>query len=158
MLNGSADLPEKINKYAESSTSPIELVAEPVVIEGGESAKNRWEHVEKIWSEINRCGLDRHSYVFTVGGGAFLDLTGFAASTAHRGIRLVRFPTTTLSQGDGGVGVKNGVNYFGKKNWVGSFGVPFGVVNDLEFLDFLPEREKRAGVIEAVKSRPHQGC
>lgn len=42
----------------------------------------------------------------------------FAASTAHRGIRHVRFPTTTLSQGDGGVGVKNGVNYFGKKNWL----------------------------------------
>ena len=67
-------------------------------------------------------------------GGAALDLVGFAASTAHRGIRLVRFPTTTLSQGDGGVGVKNGINYFGKKNWVGTFSVPYAVVNDFHFL------------------------
>ncbi|MGI9244786.1 MAG: 3-dehydroquinate synthase, partial [Verrucomicrobiales bacterium] len=58
---------------------------------------------------------------------------------------------TTLSQGDGGVGVKNGVNYFGKKNWVGSFTVPHAVVNDSEFLRSLPEKERRAGVIEAIK-------
>ncbi len=72
-------------------------------------------------------------------------------ATAHRGIRHVRFPTTTLSQGDGGVGVKNGVNYFGKKNWVGTFAVPYAVVNDFAFLDTLPAREKRCGLIEAIK-------
>ena len=80
-----------------------------------------------------------------------MDLVGFAASTAHRGIRLVRFPTTTLSQGDGGVGVKNGVNYFGKKNWVGAFSVPDAVVNDFSFLRSLPQTQKRAGYVEAVK-------
>jgi 3-dehydroquinate synthase len=80
-----------------------------------------------------------------------LDLVCFAASTAHRGIRHVRFPTTTLSQGDGGVGVKNGVNYFGKKNWVGSFSVPYAIVNDFAFLDTLTVREKRCGLIEAMK-------
>ena len=80
-----------------------------------------------------------------------MDLVGFAASTAHRGIRLVRFPTTTLSQGDGGVGVKNGINYFGKKNWVGTFSVPYAVVNDFHFLRGLPQDQKRAGFVEAVK-------
>jgi 3-dehydroquinate synthase len=60
-------------------------------------------------------------------------------------------PTTTLSQGDGGVGVKNGVNFFGKKNWVGTFAVPWAVVNDFDFLATLPAREKRAGLVEAVK-------
>ena len=60
-------------------------------------------------------------------------------------------PTTTLSQGDGGVGVKNGVNFFSKKNWVGTFAIPHAVVNDTDFLKTLPEREKRAGLIEAVK-------
>ncbi|MFT5855301.1 MAG: 3-dehydroquinate synthase [Verrucomicrobiales bacterium] len=104
-----------------------------------------------IWSEINDRELDRHSYVIAIGGGAFLDLLGFASATAHRGIRHVRMPTTTLSQGDGGVGVKNGVNFFGKKNWVGTFSVPHAVVNDLVFLKTLPERERRAGVIEAIK-------
>jgi 3-dehydroquinate synthase len=63
----------------------------------------------------------------------------------------VRFPTTTLSQGDGGVGVKNGVNYFGKKNWIGSFAVPYAVVNDFAFLESLPARERRNGIIEAIK-------
>jgi len=76
---------------------------------------------------------------------------GFAASTAHRGIRLVRLPTTTLSQGDGGIGVKNGVNFFGKKNWVGTFAVPDAIVNDASFLRSLPENQKRAGYVEAVK-------
>ena len=86
-----------------------------------------------------------------IGGGAALDLVGFAASTAHRGVRLVRFPTTTLSQGDGGVGVKNGINYFGKKNWIGTFSVPDAVVNDFSFLRGLPKSQKRAGFVEAVK-------
>jgi len=107
--------------------------------------------VECCWDAINEAALDRHSYVFVIGGGAVLDLVCFAASTAHRGIRHVRFPTTTLSQGDGGVGVKNGVNYFGKKNWIGSFAVPYAVVNDFAFLESLPPRERRNGIIEAIK-------
>jgi 3-dehydroquinate synthase len=56
-----------------------------------------------------------------------------------------------LSQGDGGVGVKNGINYFHKKNWLGAFDVPHAVVNDLAFLAGLPPRERRCGLIEAVK-------
>ena len=121
------------------------------VIAGGEACKNSWSLVEGVWEEINRVGLDRHSTVLAIGGGAFLDLVGFAAATAHRGVRLVRMPTTTLSQGDGGVGVKNGVNHFEKKNWVGTFAVPWAVVNDFALLDALPDREKRAGLIEGVK-------
>ncbi len=151
LAKGNPDLAMRIKAYTDSSACPFQLAAEPILIEGGELAKNRWSLVEAIWAQINRCGLDRHAYVFAVGGGAFQDITGFATSTAHRGIRLVRFPTTTLSQGDGGVGVKNGVNYFGKKNWIGTFSVPFAVVNDLNFLDSLPRREKRAGIIEAIK-------
>jgi 3-dehydroquinate synthase len=107
--------------------------------------------VEKIWELLNKNAMCRHSYVIVIGGGAALDLVGFAASTAHRGVRLIRFPTTTLSQGDGGVGVKNGVNYFGKKNWIGTFSVPDAVVNDFTFLLGLPKVQKRAGYVEAIK-------
>lgn len=128
-----------------------DLVTEPVSVEGGESAKTSWERVEMLYQLIDRHGLCRHSYIFAIGGGAMLDLVGFAAATAHRGIRHLRLPTTTLSQGDGGVGVKNGINYFGKKNFVGSFAVPFAVVNDFKFLETLPDRQKRAGLVEAVK-------
>ena len=87
-----------------------------------------------------------------------LDAVGFAASTAHRGVRFVRLPSTTLSQGDGGVGVKNAVNFFGKKNWVGTFHVPDAVVNDFELIRSLPEGQKRAGFIEAVKVALIRDC
>jgi 3-dehydroquinate synthase len=107
--------------------------------------------VDQLHAEIEHHGIDRHSYLLAIGGGALLDAAGFAAATAHRGVRLVRLPTTTLSQADGGVGVKNGVNAFGKKNFIGTFAPPFAVINDAEFLDPLPAPEKRAGLIEAIK-------
>ncbi len=127
------------------------LAREPLVLPGGEPCKNDWPLVERLWREINDAGIDRHSYVIAIGGGALLDLTGFASATAHRGIRHLRMPTTTLSQGDGGVGVKNGVNFFNKKNWVGTFAVPWAVVNDHRFLTSLPDDDKRDGIIEAIK-------
>ena len=89
--------------------------------------------------------------VLIIGGGALLDMVGLAAATAHRGVRLVRLPTTTLAQDDSGVGVKNGINAFGKKNFVGTFTPPFAVINDFKLLETLPPRDKRAGYVEAVK-------
>lgn len=146
-----AGLLEAIPAYARGHAEVMELAAEPVVIPGGEPCKNDFSLVKRCWQAIEEAMLDRHSYVVVIGGGAVLDLVCFAASTAHRGIRHVRMPTTTLAQGDGGVGVKNGVNFFGKKNWVGSFAVPFAVVNDFVFLETLPPRERRNGLIEAIK-------
>jgi len=151
VANANRNLIDDIVAYGEAHADAFTLADTPVVIPGGESCKNDLRLVECCWDAINGAGLDRHSYVFVIGGGAVLDLVCFAASTAHRGIRHVRFPTTTLSQGDGGVGVKNGVNCFGKKNWVGSFAVPFAVVNDFAFLESLPQRERRNGIIEAIK-------
>lgn len=144
-------LAEKIDRYFDRHADAVGLVAPTMVMPGGEACKNDWSLVETIWQAIEFHKVCRHSFVITIGGGAFIDMAGFAAATAHRGIRLIRMPTTTLSQGDGGVGVKNGVNYFGKKNWVGTFSVPFAVVNDLEFLKTLPERALRDGLIEAIK-------
>jgi 3-dehydroquinate synthetase len=63
----------------------------------------------------------------------------------------VRFPTTTLSQDDSGVGVKSAINAFGKKNWIGSFCVPFAVINDFRFLETQDRETSRAGLIEAIK-------
>lgn len=140
-----------LGRFGMANEGKFTLVGDALVIPGGEACKNDFGIVHWCWQKINESGLDRHSYVFVIGGGAVLDLVCFAAATAHRGIRHIRFPTTTLSQGDGGVGVKNGVNYAGKKNWVGSFAVPFAVVNDFSFLETLPDRERRHGMIEAVK-------
>lgn len=149
-IDDQLDLSSSIQEYFEGQPS-LELITPPIALPGGEAAKNEWFHVESIWQAVHDHQLCRHSYIIAIGGGAILDLVGFAAATAHRGIRHVRMPTTTLSQGDGGVGVKNGVNFFGKKNWVGTFAIPHAVVNDTDFLKTLPEREKRAGLIEAVK-------
>ncbi len=151
IIDGNPNLIERINSYFRSRDERLDLVCNPQFIKGGEPAKNDWTLVERIWGKLNEYGMCRHSYVIVIGGGAALDLVGFAASTAHRGIRLIRFPTTTLSQGDGGVGVKNGVNYFGKKNWIGTFSVPDAVVNDFSFLMGLPKNQKRAGYVEAIK-------
>lgn len=118
---------------------------------GGEEAKRDDRVYRAAMAAIEKHGIDRHSYVLAIGGGAFLDVIGFAAATGHRGVRLVRFPTTTLSQDDSGVGVKNGINAFGKKNFIGAFAVPYAVVNDFQFLHTQPRETRRAGLIEAVK-------
>jgi 3-dehydroquinate synthase len=121
------------------------------ILPGGEPVKADDLSVRETWKLIDAAHLDRHSYVLAIGGGAFLDAVGFAAATAHRGVRLVRFPTTTLAQDDSGVGVKCAINAFGKKNWIGAFAVPFAVINDFRFLHSLDEETRRVGLIEAVK-------
>ncbi len=151
LTEGNPHLIGQISQYFAKHSDTLNLVSDPMVVTGGEGCKNDWSLIDKIWQAIEYHKICRHSYVIAIGGGAFLDLAGFGAATAHRGIRFMRMPTTTLSQGDGGVGVKNGVNYFGKKNWVGTFSVPFAVVNDLDFLRSLPERACRDGIIEAIK-------
>ena len=151
LLDCMPNLPQQIESYFRSREDRLDLVCAPKFSPGGEPAKNNFHYIEEIWNDLNEHAMCRHSYVIVIGGGAALDMVGFAAATAHRGLRLIRYPTTTLSQGDGGVGVKNGVNYFGKKNWVGTFAVPDAVVNDFSFLRGLPSNQKRAGFIEAVK-------
>jgi 3-dehydroquinate synthase len=144
-------LTTEIRNYFHARKAQFELVADPLGIAGGEKAKNSREAVQQIYDAIERHGLCRHCYVIGIGGGALLDVVGFAAATAHRGVRHVRLPTTVLAQDDAGVGVKNGINAFGKKNFIGTFAPPFAVINDFDLLASLPAREKRAGYIEAVK-------
>jgi 3-dehydroquinate synthase len=121
------------------------------LLPGGEVIKNDSKVVKRIFSDIEENGICRHSYVVAIGGGAILDTVGFAAATAHRGIRHFRLPTTTLGQADAGVGVKNGVNFHEKKNFVGTFAPPFAVINDLQLLATLPDIHMRNGYIEAIK-------
>jgi len=145
------ELSRRIEIYFESHPERLQLVCPPIVIEGGERTKNSYFHVSEIHSRLDRYHIDRHSYVIGVGGGALLDVVGLAAATAHRGVRHIRIPTTTLSQADSGVGVKNGINAFGKKNFIGTFAPPFAVINDFQLLASLSPCDKRAGYIEAVK-------
>ncbi|MDA1312016.1 MAG: 3-dehydroquinate synthase [Acidobacteria bacterium] len=118
---------------------------------GGEETKNDPAVLEQVLRAIHDAKIDRQSFVIAVGGGAVLDVVGYAAAIAHRGVRLVRLPTTTLSQADSGVGVKNGINAFGKKNYLGTFSPPWAVMNDETFLSTLSDRDWRCGFAEAVK-------
>lgn len=144
-------LPASIESYCLHYGSCLGLVSPPSIVEGGERVKNDPAMVELVRRAIHEHGLDRHSYVVAVGGGAVLDMVGYAAATAHRGVRLVRVPTTVLSQNDSGVGVKNGVNAYGKKNFLGAFAPPHAVLNDFGFLGTLPDRDWRGGTSEAIK-------
>ncbi len=141
----------KINRLFADADTRVSLVDSPQVLHGGESCKNDPALVDRLLEHFNRFGLDRRSYVVVIGGGAILDVVGYAAAIAHRGIRLIRLPTTTLAQADSGVGVKNAVNWFGKKNWKGTFAVPWAVINDYALLRTLPQREFLSGFSEVVK-------
>ena len=145
------DLIPTLERLIGSRPDRFQLASEVQVIQGGEAVKNDRAQLEQILKAINAANLDRRSYMIVVGGGAVLDAVGFAAAIAHRGIRLVRLPTTTLAQADSGVGVKTAINYFGKKNWLGAFAVPWAVINDTALLASLPDREFLCGFSEAVK-------
>lgn len=148
VANAWPELARQMQRYLEATGLDVRGVD---ILPGGEAVKADDQLVRRVWERIDSGHIDRHSYLIVIGGGAFLDAVGYAAATAHRGVRLVRFPTTTLSQDDSGVGVKCAINHFGKKNWVGAFAVPFAVVNDFAFLHSQDEEIRRAGLIEAVK-------
>lgn len=144
-------LAQRIQAFCRRHSDSMDLVGNLQLVPGGEDVKNDVHIVERMLKCFNHADLDRRSYVVVIGGGAVLDAVGFAAAIAHRGIRLVRLPTTTLAQADSGIGVKNSINLFQKKNWVGTFAVPWGVINDRTLLSTLSDRDFACGFSEAVK-------
>lgn len=146
------DIADAACRYFASRPAAGSLRGEPREVPGGERAKAGWTVVGGILDAIRDARLCRHSYAVTIGGGAVLDVVGFAASIAHRGIRQVRIPTTVLAQDDAGVGIKNGIDAFGRKNWAGAFSPPHAVINDASFLRTLDDANWRAGTAEAVKA------
>lgn len=143
-------LPEKIKSYF-ASLNDFQCIEEVLVIPGGEGAKNDERLFHQIVEAVNKYGIDRHSYLVAIGGGSVLDLAGYAAAVSHRGVRHIRIPTTVLSQNDSGVGVKNGINWFNKKNFLGTFAPPVAVFNDTHFLTTLSDVDWLSGISEAIK-------
>jgi len=141
----------QVTNYARAQAGAMELLAPPHVVEGGEAIKNDLPGFVGRLDELVDQRMCRHSVVLAVGGGALLDAIGLAAALVHRGLRLVRIPTTVLAQNDSGVGVKNAINLNGVKNLIGTFAPPFAVLNDFEFLRTLGEREWTDGIAEAFK-------
>ncbi len=144
-------LPAAIQAYFQSLQEIVTLIPEWVIVPGGERVKNDPAYWEEVVEAVDRFAIDRHSYLIAIGGGAVLDMAGYAAAVSHRGVRHIRIPTTVLSQNDSGVGVKNSVNYKGKKNFLGTFVPPVAVINDGDFLTTLDDRDWRSGISEALK-------
>ena len=144
-------LPQRLTAYIRAHRARLELAGAIVTVGGGERSKDNLGTATRLVRAMHARRLCRHSGVLIVGGGSVLDVVGFAASLVHRGLRVVRVPTTVAAQDDVGVGVKTGVDVFGAKNFLGTFAPPFAVLNDLDFLDGLPHREWIAGLSEAFK-------
>lgn len=144
------ELEQEIIDYCAADIK-LKLVCRPIIVPGGEQVKNDDQQVRNILEAIEREKICRHSFIIAVGGGAVIDMVGYAAAIAHRGVRLVRIPTTVLSQNDAAVGVKNSINAFGKKNFIGTFSPPYAIINDKQFLKTLDNRDWISGIAEAVK-------
>ncbi len=145
-----ANLINDIIAYCKAHNSKLKYTSS-LIVKGGEQCKNDYEQVNLVLKAINEFHIDRHSFVVAIGGGAVIDMVGYAAAVAHRGVKLVRIPTTVLSQNDSAVGVKNSINTFGKKNFLGTFAPPFAIINDSNFLKTLEQRDWISGVAEAIK-------
>jgi shikimate kinase / 3-dehydroquinate synthase len=115
----------------------------------GETAK---QHVvlQRLWSELR---LDRSGIIVALGGGCTTDVAGFAAATYLRGIAWVAVPTTLVGQVDAAIGGKTAIDLPDGKNLVGAFHWPARVMLDETLLETLPERERRQGLAELVKTR-----
>ncbi|TLP81692.1 3-dehydroquinate synthase [Maribacter sp. ACAM166] len=144
------NLISQIKAYCNSNSETLKLT-ESMVVSGGEQAKNSNASIELVLKGINENKICRHSFVVVIGGGAIIDMVGYAAAIAHRGVKLIRIPTTVLSQNDSAVGVKNSVNAFKKKNFLGTFAPPYAIINDTDFLETLEQRDWISGVAEAIK-------
>ncbi|GAA1365964.1 3-dehydroquinate synthase [Streptomyces beijiangensis] len=151
LLAAQPALPDRLAAYGKRHSEHLEFAGEPIVLPAGERAKDGMWHGSALRGAVAERHLDRHAYVLAIGGGAILDAAGFAAATAHRGIRLIRMPSTVLAQADAGIGVKNGVNACGQKNFIGTFTPPRAVINDTSLLSTLSDRDWRSGTSEAVK-------
>jgi 3-dehydroquinate synthase len=152
VVRAHADVVAAFEGYCRDHSTAIRLAGPVLVLPGGEQVKNGLRYVDEVHRAIHDAALCRQSYVIAVGGGALLDAAGYAAATAHRGVRMIRIPTTVLAQDDSAAGVKNGVNAFGTKNYFGTFAPPFAVINDFSFLPTLADRDWRSGVSEAIKA------
>ena len=149
--NAHPQLLKNIKTYCDAYAENLQFT-DAILIEGGENCKNNHEiSVDKVLQGINESAICRHSFVVVIGGGAVIDMTGYAAAIAHRGVKLIRIPTTVLSQNDSAVGVKNSINTFKKKNFLGTFAPPYAIINDTEFLKTLEQRDWISGIAEAIK-------
>ena len=150
VVENTPDLGKKIGKYFKDHG--IKLAAKPYVVNGGEINKtNGMTTVRQITELVADSALGRDGFMLAIGGGALLDAAGYAAASFNRGARIIRVPTTLLSQCSGACFPSVGTNVLNRKDSNSIFAVPFASVVDFDFLKTLPDAVRQEGVSEAVK-------
>jgi 3-dehydroquinate synthase len=109
------------------------------------------QSVEQIYEQLLAAECDRSTFILAIGGGIITDISGFVAATFMRGVEFGFVSTTLLSQVDASVGGKNGVNFKGFKNFIGTFCLPKFVICELSMLKTLTQSELLSGMAEVVK-------
>jgi 3-dehydroquinate synthase len=135
-------------KYIQNALSGLQC--DVLILKDGEQYKNE-QSLFAIYDALIQNKHHRDTTLIALGGGVIGDITGFAAATYQRGVKLVQIPTTLLAQIDASIGGKTGINHTLGKNMIGSFYQPQAVLIDLITLKTLPEREFRAGLAEMIK-------
>jgi 2-epi-5-epi-valiolone synthase len=136
----------KLRSYAQRHLNTLSIIA----LRGGESNKGL-DQVERICNAAIVAGLPRNGVMIGVGGGVVLDMVGMAAALYRRGVAFVRIPTTLLGMIDVAVGIKQAVNFRKRKNILGTFYPPLGVLNDPTFLRTSSRHDLACGAAEAIK-------
>lgn len=121
-----------------------------VRVTDGESVKELSSVIAILETIASRAPQD-FAWIVAVGGGTLLDVAGFIASIYRRGVSLANVPTTLLAMVDAAMGGKNGVNFAGVKNLIGTFYQPKLVISDTIFLETLPDYELSNGIAEVIK-------
>ncbi|WP_372472877.1 3-dehydroquinate synthase [Capnocytophaga sp. ARDL2] len=128
----------------------IETEIEVIEIEAGEQSKDL-STCNQLWESLIELNIDRKALLISLGGGVVCDIGGFIAATYKRGIDCVHIPTSLLAMVDASVGGKNGIDFNGLKNIIGTFYNPKMILIDVNFLETLPGNEMRSGLAEMYK-------
>ncbi len=145
-----ANLQNRYLNQVQASLQQAGFEVSSVVLDAGEPSKSLTQ-AQFVYQTLIQQGFTRKDTLLGLGGGVVGDLSGFCASTYHRGMTLIHVPTTLVAQVDSAIGGKTAVNLGQIKNMVGTFYQPKAVFADTDTLNTLPPREFMAGMAEVIK-------
>jgi 3-dehydroquinate synthase len=138
---------DRARAYFEARGVAYELMSLPLVEEN-----KSMELTLKVCKKMKEFNIDRRTEpVIAIGGGVCLDVVGLAASLFRRRTPYIRVPTTSLAYVDASVGAKNGCNFCGSKNRLGTYVPPVAALLDSSFFKTQPAREVSNSLGEMAK-------
>lgn len=138
---------ENIARLHSDRIDPLRAAYPHRLIQPAEPQKS-YQAVEPLIDHLIRSGFRKNHRLVAIGGGITQDITAFIASILYRGVGWIFVPTNLLSQADSCIGSKTSINFGEFKNQIGGFHPPILILNDISFLDTLPQEEIRSGMGE----------